>query len=113
MTVQIVVYLSTYADSKEHFTYLNDELGRKEYGALARAFRDLVSMQAEERFHKLTMEAGSEWVVRLDALHAIELRIFDEGSLQHQIAVEVALAKRRNRVDKVVKEQTAGAVGFR
>jgi hypothetical protein len=35
MRMQIVVYLSTHPDGKEYFTYLNDELWRKEYDALA------------------------------------------------------------------------------
>ena len=47
---------------------LNDELGRREYDALAGAFRALDSQQTEKRFHKLTMEAGWEWIVTLDAL---------------------------------------------
>ena len=70
-------------------------------------------MQAQKKFHKLTMEAGWEWVVRLDALQAIELRIFDEAGIQHEIAVRVALAKRSNRIDKAVNEATSDAVGFR
>jgi hypothetical protein len=98
---------------KEYFTYLDDELGRREYDALAGAFRALVSLQTEKKFHKMTMEAGWEWVVRLDALQAIEFRNYDEAGIQHQIALEVALAKRRNRIDKAVKEESSDAVGFR
>ena len=113
MTVEIRVYLSADALGKECFTYLDDELGRKEYDALASAFRALVSLQTENRFHKLTMEAGWEWVVRLDALQAIELRNYDEAGIQHEIAVRVALAKRSNRIDKAVNEATSDAVGFR
>ena len=113
MTVSIVIYLSADTQGKEYFTYLDDELGRREYDALAGAFRALVSMQAEKKFHKLTMEAGWEWVVRLDALQAIELRIFDEAGIQHEIAVQVAVAKRSNRIDKAVNEATSDAVGFR
>jgi hypothetical protein len=110
MTVQIVVYLSADTQGKEFFTYLDDQLGRKQYEALASAF---VSLQTEKKFHKLTMEAGWEWVVRLDALQAIEFRMFDEPGIQHRIAVEVALAKRTNRIDKAVNEATSDAVGFR
>jgi len=113
MTVQIVVYLRADTQGKEYFTYLDDELGRREYDALASAFRALVSLQAEKKFHKLTMEAGWEWVVRLDALQAIEFRVFDEPGIQYRIAVEVALAKRNNRIDKAVDDATADAVGFR
>jgi hypothetical protein len=59
------------------------------------------------------MEAGWEWVVRLDALQAIELRNYDEAGIQHEIAVRVALPKRSNRIDKAVNEATSDAVGFR
>jgi hypothetical protein len=113
MTVEIRVYLSADALGKECFTYLDDELGRKEYDALASAFRALVSLQTENRFHKLTMEAGWEWVVRLDAVQAIELRNYDETGIQHRIAVEADHARRRNRIDKAVKEASSDAVGFR
>jgi hypothetical protein len=112
MTVEIVVGLNADTRGKEYFIYLDHELGRREYDALASAFRALAE-QAENKFHKLTMEAGWEWVVRLDALQAVELRIFDEAGIQHQIAFEVALAKRRNRIDKAVKEHSSDAVGFR
>jgi hypothetical protein len=54
------------------------------------------------------MEAGWEWVVRLDALQAIEFRVFDEPGMQYRIDVAVALAKRNSRL-----EATADAVGFR
>lgn len=80
---------------------------------VARPVRHRLDMQAQKKFHKLTMEAGWEWVVRLDALQAIELRIFDEAGIQHEIAVRVALAKRSNRIDKAVNEATSDAVGFR
>ena len=57
------------------------------------------------------MEAGWEWVVSLDALQAIECRMLDEPGIQHQIAVDVDAAKRRNRIEKAVKEATSeGAV---
>ena len=59
------------------------------------------------------MEAGWEWVVRLDALQAIEFRVFDEAGMQYRINVEVAIARRNSRLDKAVKEATADAVGFR
>ena len=52
MTVEIRVHLSADTLGKEYFTYLDDELGRREYDALAGAFRALVSMQAEKKFHK-------------------------------------------------------------
>ena len=55
MTVEIRVYLSADTLAKEYFTYLDDELGLKEYDALASAFRALVSLQTENKFHKLTM----------------------------------------------------------
>ena len=113
MTVEIRVHLSADTLGKEYFTYLDDELGRREYDALAGAFRALVSMQAEKKFHKLTMEAGWEWVVRLDALQAIELRKYDEAGIQHQIAADVDAAERRNRIEKTVKEATSEGVGFR
>jgi hypothetical protein len=66
-----------------------------------------------EKFHKFTMEAGWEWVVSLDALQAIECRMLDEPGIQHQIAVDVDAAKRRNRIEKAVKEATSEGVGFR
>jgi hypothetical protein len=113
MTVEIVVYLSADTKAKEFFAYLDDELGRKEYDALASAFRTLVSLQTEQKFHKLTLEAGGEWLVRLDALQAIELRNYDEAGIQHRIAVETDHAKRRNRIDKAVKEASSEGVGFR
>ena len=113
MTVEIRVYLSADTLGKEHFTYLDDELGRKEYEALASAFRALVSSQTENRFYRLTMEAGWEWVVRLDAVQAIELRNYDEAGIQHRITVEADHARRRNRIDKAVKEASSDAVGFR
>jgi hypothetical protein len=103
MTVEIVVYLSADTKAKEFFAYLDDELGRKEYDALASAFRTLVSLQTEQKFHKLTLEAGGEWLVRLDALQAIELRNYNEVGIQHRIAVETDHAKRGNRIDKAVK----------
>jgi hypothetical protein len=59
-------------------------------------------------FTNFTMEAGWEWVVRLDALQAIEFRVFDEPGMQYRIDVAVALAKRNSRL-----EATADAVGFR
>jgi hypothetical protein len=70
-------------------------------------------LQTEKKFHKVTMEAGWEWVVRLDAPQAIELRNYDEAGIQYEIAVRVALAKRSNRIDKAVNEATSDAVGFR
>jgi hypothetical protein len=70
-------------------------------------------MQAEKKFHKLTTEAGCEWVVGLDALQAIELKIYDAVGIQHQIAVEVDHAKRRSRIDKAVNEASCEGVGFR
>jgi hypothetical protein len=51
-------------------------------------------MQAEKKFHKLTMEAGWEWVVRFDVPQVIELRNYDEPGIQHRFAIQVALAKR-------------------
>jgi hypothetical protein len=108
MTVQILVYSSADTDGKEYFTYLDDERGRREYDGLASALRALVSLQTEKKFYKLTMEAGWEWVVRLDALQAIEFRVFDEPGMQYRIDVAVALAKRNSRL-----EATADAVGFR
>jgi hypothetical protein len=113
MTVEIVVYLSANTKAKEFFIYLDDELGRKEYDALASAFRALDSSQTEKGFYKLTLEAAGEWLVRLDALQAIELRNHDECGIQHQIAVETDHAKRRNRIDKAVKEASSEGVGFR
>jgi len=59
------------------------------------------------------MEAGWEWVVSLDALQAIECRMLDEPGIKHQIAVDVDAAKRRNRIEKAVKEATSEGVGFR
>ena len=35
MTVQIAVYLNADTHGQECFTYLDDEFGRREYGALA------------------------------------------------------------------------------
>jgi len=113
MTVQIVVFLYADTQGKEYFTYLNDELDKREYDALASAFRALVSLQTEKKFHKLTMEAGWEWVVRLDALQAIELRNYDEAAIQHRIAVDVDAPKRRNRIEKAFKKATSESVGFR
>jgi hypothetical protein len=113
MTVEIVVCLHADTRGKEYFTYLDDELGRREYDALAGAFRALVSLQTDKKFHKLTMEADWEWVVRLDALQAIELRNYDEAGIQHRIAVEADHAKRRNRIDKAVNEASSEGVGFR
>ena len=49
----------------------------------------------------------------LDALQAIECRMLDEPGIQHQIAVDVDAAKRRNRIEKAVKEATSEGVGFR
>ena len=113
MTVEIVAYLSADTRAKEFFAYLDDKLGRKEYDALASAFRTLGSLQTEQKFHRLTLEAGGEWLVRLDALQAIELRNYDEAGIQHRIAVETDHAKRRNRIDKAVKEASSEGVGFR
>ena len=70
-------------------------------------------MQAEKKFHKLTTEAGRKWAVRLDALQAIERKIYDAVGIQHQIAVEVDHAKRRRRTDKAVNEASCEGVGFR
>jgi hypothetical protein len=113
MTVQILVYLRADTHGKEYFTYLDDERGRREYDALASAFRAFVSSQPEKKIHELTIEAGWEWVVRLDALQAIEFRVFDEAGMQYRIDVEVAMAKRNSRLEKAVKEATSDAVGFR
>ena len=113
MTVEIRVHLSADTLGKEYFTYLDDELGRREYDSLASAFRALVCLQSENRFHKLIMEAGWEWIVRLDAVQAIELRNYDEAGIQHRIAIEADHARRRNRIDKAVKEASSDAVGFR
>jgi hypothetical protein len=93
MAGPIVVYLNADTLGKECFTYLDDEFGQREYDALAGAFRALGSQQTEKRFHKLTMEAGWEWVVTLDAPQAIECRMLDEPGIQHQIAVDIDAAK--------------------
>jgi hypothetical protein len=37
-------------------------------------------MQAEKEFHKLTMETGCEWIVKLDALQVIEFRTLDSSA---------------------------------
>ena len=113
MTVQILVYLNADTQGSELFTYLDDALGRRQYEALVSALCALGSQQSEKGFHKLTMEAGWELVVRLDALQAIEFRVYDEAAIQHRIAVDVDTAKRRNRIEKAVKEAAADAVGFR
>jgi hypothetical protein len=113
MTLEIVVYLSGNTQAQQFFIYLDDELGRKEYDALATAFRALDSLPIENKFHKLTLEAGGEWLVRLDALQAIELRNHDEAGVQYRIAIETDHAKRRNRIDKAVKEASSEGVGFR
>jgi hypothetical protein len=110
MTVQIVVYLNADTQGKEFFAYV---FGRREYDALAGAFRALGSLQTEKKFDKLIMEAGSEWVVRPDTLQAIEQRIYDEPAIPHRIAVQVALAKRDNWMDEAVNEAPADAVEFR
>jgi hypothetical protein len=112
MTVEIVVCLTGDSRGKEHFTYLDHDFGLKERRALVCAFREFVSGSPEIKLHELAMEAGWEWVVRLDALQAIELRIFDEAGVRHQIAVETDHVKRRRRIDEAIKENTS-TVGFR
>lgn len=112
MAVEIVVCLSGDSRGKEHFSYLDHDLGLKEYRALSSAFRDFVSGSQDNKLHEVAMEAGWEWVVRLDALQAIELRIFDEAGVRRQIAVETDHVKRRRRIDEAIKENTS-AVGFR
>jgi hypothetical protein len=39
--------------------------------------------------------------------------MLDEPGIQHQIAVDVDAVKRRNRIEKAVKEATSEGEGFR
>jgi hypothetical protein len=50
MTVEIVVCLSADTRGKEYFAYLDDELGRREYDALAGAFRAIDRCRPKRNF---------------------------------------------------------------